>query len=351
MNVTNVTGQADGSCQVEPQHMFVPVVVCLVLMLGLFLNIFSMWVFWCRTPQWKAGTVLQFHLAISDVIVCPLAPLIVVYFVQEQQQILTRPICWLKIILITVHFYGSILFLTLISIHRYVSVVYHSQDSRMKQKDFVQKLCLAVWVAMLLNGMLSAFLLDSNSTTENITLCSAFHLGQNTDLYFAFNFIIIVLGFLIPFTVLVVCYSRLVRSVSGISVCHQKGKLIKSKSRKMVTICLVIFGLCFMPTNVIRIVTIVVKKWFPNKCTILLHVETAYYVAWIFSLVNCCLDPLIYCFASQKFTKALRSSLRKIGVGVRTARQDIEQDSGLTTHIDPAAGTIKRETMAFTDTL
>ncbi|XP_026866696.1 lysophosphatidic acid receptor 6-like [Electrophorus electricus] len=345
MNNTNL-------CAVKQQHMFTAVLFCLVLLLGLFLNVFSMWVFCCRMPEWKAGTVLQFHLAISDVIVCPLGPVIVLYFAQGKYfwDTFWRVTCRLKIILMTVHFYGSIFFLTLISIHRYVSVVYHHQDSRMKQKDFVHKLCLGVWVAVFLKGILLVSFFDSSSNNGNITICLYIHQGQTTEMCFAINFILVIFGFLIPFTVSVVCYSRLVWSVSGISVCHPKGKLIKRKSHKMVTACLVIFGLCFMPMNVVRIAMVVVKFFFPKNCDLLDGVEVAYFVTWIVSLINCSLDPLIYCFASQKFTKAVRSSLRKIRVHIQTARQDAEEDSGLTTHVRPATGTITGKRMTMTDT-
>lgn len=320
------------SCPVVSQDISIAVLLCLVLLLGLFLNIFSVWVFIRRIPKWKSGTILQFHLAISDAIICPLAPFIAVYFAQGGNWPFGSLMCRIKIALLTVHFYGSILFLTLISIHRYMSVVCHSQGSCMKQKDFVKKLCAGVWLFVLIKGAVYISLLDI-SKVGNHTLCLSIHQRENTEVYFAINFILLIPGFLVPFSISLFCYIRLARSVSSINVCHQKGKLIKSKSHKMVAVCLVIFGLCFLPMNVVRTVVVVVKKYFGSNCDLLVQVETAYYVSWILSSSNCCLDPLIYCFSSQNFTKAIRSSLRKIGVRMQAPHEDQERDSALNTHI------------------
>ncbi|XP_053084720.1 lysophosphatidic acid receptor 6 [Pangasianodon hypophthalmus] len=347
MNYANgSSSDATTACSVESQPAPISVLICLVLGLGLLLNIFSMWVFKYRTPEWKSGTVLQFHLAVSDLMLCPLAPFLTVYFALGQWPFGSL-MCRLKIILLVTHFYGSIFFLTLISIHRYISVVYHSQEFRMKQKDFVKKLCVGVWAVVLIKGVVCSLVLDT-STEGNRTLCLSIHQETYIEVYFFTNFTLLLPGFLIPFTISLVCYSRLVRSMSGINICHQKGKLMKSKSLKMVAVCLLIFGLCFTPVNVIRTIIVVVKKFYPTHRCLLLQIETSYYVSWILSSANCCLDPLIYCFASQNFKTAFRSSLRKIGVRFQTAREDIEHDSALTTHVNPTLRTIQKGNMSIT---
>ncbi|XP_066510972.1 2-oxoglutarate receptor 1-like [Hoplias malabaricus] len=343
-NMTEDTIDASGSCKgnmtedttYPSQNISIAVLLCLVLLLGLLLNLFSMWVFMRRMPKWKPGTILQFHLAISDAVICPLAPFIAVYFAQGGNWPFGSLMCRLKIVLLTVHFYGSIIFLTLISIQRYVCVVYHNQDSCWKQKYFVKRFCAGVWLAVLIKAIVCSMLLDI-SCVGNHTVCLSIHQAKNIEVYFIINFILLFPGFLLPFTISLYCYIRLAQSVSSLNDCHQQGRLIKSKSHRMVAICMVIFGICFLPMNVVRTVVVVVKKYFANNCGLLLHVETAYYVSWILSSANCCLDPLIYCFSSKNFTRAIHSSLRKIGARIQTPGQVQEQDSAINppiTHYD-----------------
>ncbi|KAJ7994009.1 hypothetical protein DPEC_G00261500 [Dallia pectoralis] len=111
-------GSLSESCQIQPQHVSITVFLLLVFVVGLVLNVFSVWVFCCRVPKWSSGTVLQFHLALSDVIVTPVAPLMATYFLMDSHWVFGSFMCKLKIVLLIIHFYGSILFLTLISIHR-----------------------------------------------------------------------------------------------------------------------------------------------------------------------------------------------------------------------------------------
>ncbi|XP_073807853.1 P2Y purinoceptor 2-like [Danio rerio] len=313
MNSSNVTSEI---CPIRPQHISIPVLYCLVFLVGFLLNVFSLWVFTCRTSEWKSGTVLQFHLAVCDVIICPMAPFMAVYY-HTSNWLFGRALCRLKIALIISHISSSILFLTSISIHRYVAVVRFNRDSYMNQKDFVQKLCIAIWVVALTKGTALAAILDT-SIVNNHTLCLSFHQGQYIDIYIMVNFIIVIPALLLAFTVSAICYSLVVRSMSRLDTSHDSGRAIKSKSRKMVAVCLAIFVICFTPMNVVRSFGLVVKKYFPHECSLLSGVETAYYATWILTGANCCLDPIIYCFSSKKFSKNFLIS--HISMRLQTAR-------------------------------
>ncbi|KAM6965366.1 P2Y purinoceptor 2-like [Aplochiton taeniatus] len=305
----NSTGQnynASGSCMAEPQHISISVFLCLVLLLGFLLNSFSLWVFCCRMPQWSTGTVLQFHLALSDAIVTPTAPMMAAYFAMGNHWPFGRFMCQLKISLLSSHFYGSIIFLTLISFHRYMAVVNFNRRSRMKDKKFVQRLCGGVWLLLLIKSLVYCVLLPSSKEGTN-NQCLTIHQKNLTNLYFTINFFIFIFGFLLPFSVSAVCYSRLASLVSCLNINTSKGLAVKVKSQRMIGVCLLIFGLCFLPLNVVRTIGVVIKKYFPNECHTLLNLETAYYVSLIFAGVNCCLDPLLYCFGSQTFCNSFQS--------------------------------------------
>ncbi|XP_043096407.1 lysophosphatidic acid receptor 6 [Puntigrus tetrazona] len=303
-------------CPIRSQNISISVLIFLTFLMGLLLNVFSLWVFTFRTPEWTSSTVLQFHLAISDVLMCPMGPFMATYY-HTANWLFGSTLCKLKIALITFHIYSSILFLTLISIHRYVAVVRYNQDSCMNRKGFVQKICFGVWLLVLVKGSALAAVLDT-STVGNHTLCLSIHQGKYTDLYFIVNFTILIPGLLLAFTVSAICYTLLVRSMARLDTSHDSGQAIKSKSRKMVAVCLAIFVVCFTPMNAVRSVGLVIKKFFPHKSCLLLEVETAYYVSWILAGANCCLDPIIYCFSCQKFTKTFHIPFRKIGLRLKS---------------------------------
>ncbi|XP_070759969.1 P2Y purinoceptor 2 [Enoplosus armatus] len=295
-----------GSCLGKTQHVSITTLLCLVFFLGFLLNTFSLWVFCCRLHCWTTGTTLQFHLALSDAIATPVTPMMAVYFAMGNDWPFGRFLCQVKITLLSLHFYGSTIFLTLISIHRYTAVVHFNKSSCMKRKGFVRKLCAGVWSLLLTQALIYSFILPPSKEGSN-SQCLSIHQKNLTDTYFVINFILFILGFLLPFLVSAVCYSRLANTLTRLNISTAKGLKVKVKSQRMIGVCLVIFGLCFLPLNMVRTVGVVLKKYYPRQCNVLQQIETAYYASWILAGVNSCLDPLLYCFGSQNFRDAFQS--------------------------------------------
>ncbi|XP_063049786.1 P2Y purinoceptor 2 [Engraulis encrasicolus] len=300
---------AASDCSPAVKHVSLAVCLSLVFLVGLCLNCFSLFVFCSRIREWNAGTVLQFNLALSDSLATPATIMVAVYFAKNSWPF-GWFMCQVKIALLSTHFYGSILFLMLISIHRYVMVVHFNRHSLMKQKAFVKKLCGGIWTLLLMNGVIFASLLPSSSTEDHSTQCLSIFQKEHTVTLFAINFLLFAVGFLLPFSVSAACYVRLARSVSQISTNTGHGSAVKSKSLRMIGICLVIFGLCFLPMNIIRTVGVVMKMFHSDRCDALQRLEIAYYASWVLAGVNGCLDPLIYFFGTRNFRKTLSKSLR-----------------------------------------
>lgn len=302
LNTTNSTFH----CQGENQHFALTFFLCLVFFIGFLLNIFSLWVFCCRFPCWTSGTTLQFHLALSDAIATPVTPMMAVYFAMGNDWPFGRFLCQVKIALLSSHFYGSTIFLTLISIHRYTTVVHFNRSCCIKRKAFVRKLCGFVWGLLLIQALIFAFLLPPSKEKGN-SHCLSIHQRNLTDFYFIINFFLFIFGFLLPFSVSAVCYSRLANKLTNLKSDTAKGLKVKLKSQRMIGVCLLIFGVCFLPLNVVRTLGVVLKKFYPRECSLLQQIETTYYTTWILAGVNSCLDPVLYCFGSQNFRDAFHS--------------------------------------------
>ncbi|XP_030579688.1 P2Y purinoceptor 2-like [Archocentrus centrarchus] len=315
------SSNASGLCLAESQHVSITILLCLVFFIGFLLNTFSLWVFCCRLSCWTSGTMLQFHLALSDAIATPVTPMMAVYFAMGNNWPFGQFLCQVKIALLSSHFYGSTIFLTLISIHRYAAVVHFNRSSCIKRKEFVRKLCVGVWSVLLTQSLIFAFTLPTTKEGSN-SQCLSIHQTKLTESYFVINFILFVFGFLLPFFVSAVCYGRLANTLTRLNISTAKGLRVKVKSQRMIGVCLVIFGLCFLPLNVVRTLGVILKKYYPQQCHVLLQIETAYYTTWILAGVNSCLDPLLYCFGSQNFRDAFQSF--RIGQGDIQNRSDSE---------------------------
>ncbi|XP_055017754.1 P2Y purinoceptor 2-like [Boleophthalmus pectinirostris] len=295
-----------GICLPSAEHMSIPVLMCLVFFMGFLLNVFSLWVFCCRMSSWSTGTILQFCLALSDALGAPVTPLIAVYFAMGNDWPFGKVLCTVKIALLSSQFYGSTIFLTLISFHRYKVVVHFNKSSRMKDKSFIKKLCAGVWLFLITHSLVYGFGVPATKEGE-VTHCFSFSQVSLKNSFFIIGCVLVSVGFLIPLSISATCYFRVKNALTCLNNITAKSLKVKLKSQRMIQMCLIIFIICFLPMNVIRTTAIFMMKFYPEHCHVLHQLQTAYYVSWIIAGLNCFLDPLLYCFGSQNFRDAFPS--------------------------------------------
>ncbi|XP_078406415.1 P2Y purinoceptor 4-like [Cetorhinus maximus] len=297
-------------CKSEKLGAFIPIFLSLVFSMGFILNSISLWIFWFCIKKWSAGMVLQFNLALADAIITPAAPFMIVYFSLSHWPF-GQFLCQLKVFLLSANMYGSIYFLTLISIHRYFTVVHCTKKSILKEKKFVKIICAGVWVLLFAQGFPFFFVLK---TTEmnNTTHCLSIYQNELVVLYFVWNTVILFTGCIIPFFASIICYTLLASFIVKLNSNQLNRKNMKMKSMQMILVSLAIFMICFLPVHVSRTFGITLQFLYPDQCQSLSIVELVYYKCLALSSSNCCLDPLLYFFASKKFKESLSSIVSSI---------------------------------------
>ncbi|KAM3910540.1 P2Y purinoceptor 4-like [Leptodactylus fuscus] len=297
---TNFTG-----CQPQEINPFIPIFLSFIFFIGFVLNCISLWIFWFRVKQWNSTVILQFNLALADAIITPAAPLIIIYSLTDHWTFGTF-LCQFKVFLLSTHMYGSIYFLTIISIHRYFSVARNVKRVALTTKPFITKLCLIVWGCLLVQGIPFFFVLQT-SKVHGVTKCLSFHQTEQAVLFFVWNWVILFSGLLIPFTITLVCYSLLSRYILKVNPMNTLTNVMVSKSVQTIFVSLIIFIICYIPVHITRTMGVTIILFFPSMCTLLENVEVAYYITWMLSGTNCCMDPILYCYASDRFKHTFTS--------------------------------------------
>ncbi|XP_061460468.1 P2Y purinoceptor 2-like [Rhineura floridana] len=305
MNTTNTT-----QCQPWELHLAIPVLWGILSVGGLVFNSISLWIFWFTIKRWNSSIMLQFNLALVDVIVLPVTPLMVTYFSLGNHWPFGQFICQFQVFLLSTHLYGSIYFLMLISIHRYQVVVHYNAKSLWRQKSFLKKLVLVFWAFLILQGLPLFFFLRTAVIDKSIK-CLSIYQSKLAYLYLAYRVFLGVVCFLIPFGICLTSYAMLGAYIAQISQANLRGRVMKTKSRQMITITMVIFTVCFAPLHICQTVGVIVRYYW-TSCTLRYCVEIAYYVSLVFSMASCCLDPFIYNFANEKFHKSFSNSLTRL---------------------------------------
>ncbi|XP_044124801.1 P2Y purinoceptor 4-like [Bufo gargarizans] len=185
--MVNTSGNFTG-CQPQPISIFIPIFLSVIFFLGFVLNCISLWIFWFRIKQWNSTVILQFNLAISDAIITPAAPLIIIYSLTDHWTFGTF-FCQFKVFLLSTHMYGSIYFLTLISIHRFFTVAHNVKRMALTRKTFTTRLCLIVWGFLGLQGFPFFFVLKT-SEVHGVTKCLSIHQDNQAVLFFIWNWVV-----------------------------------------------------------------------------------------------------------------------------------------------------------------
>ncbi|XP_069098635.1 P2Y purinoceptor 4-like [Pleurodeles waltl] len=289
-------------CHSQVLHPFIPTLLTIIFVFGFILNTASLWIFWFHIKKWSSGMVLQFNLALTDAIITLAAPMMITYFFLGNHWPFGNFLCQLNVFFMSTHLYGSIYFLALISIHRYVAIVRHHKKSRFKRKSFIINICVAGWLILFFQGFVFFFSLRT-TVVDNTIKCLNIHQSDMVHLFFYWNMLYLFPSFLLPFAISLTCYVRLVFFVSKMTSNSLRGQVMRTRSIQIITVSLVIFAICFLPIHISRTLGVIIK-YFSISCNLLHKVETSYYISWVFTSANCCLDPLLYIFSTEMFYKS-----------------------------------------------
>ncbi|NXJ74972.1 PAR2 protein, partial [Trogon melanurus] len=193
--------------------------------------------------------------------------------------------------------YSSILFLTCIGLERYISVVHPFLWKGSSCTRGKAGICVGIWLVVGLS--MSPLLLHTQTkhiSSLNITTCHDF-LEEEEHMALVNYFLILVgLGFGLPFILVTISYSCILARllVKG----RHHGQVVR-----VLALVLIVFILCFTPSNVLLFMHYVLEVKGCNNITYIL-----YTLALVLSAFNNCFDPFIYFYVSQDFRSWVRNA-------------------------------------------
>ncbi|MBN3279634.1 RL3R1 protein, partial [Polyodon spathula] len=200
--------------------------------------------------------------------------------------------------------YTSVFFLTAMSVTRYCSV------SSAIKPPALHGHCAARWISFLI--WLVAFLatvptvafttLDTVGSDQACLL----RLPGNGFWLAMYHLQKIVLGFLIPLAIILICYLLLLRFLKQqhLNYIHPERQ---NKVTKSVMIVVFSFFICWLPNHVITFWGVLVKLLEVDNVAYNIVHTYVFPVTICLAHTNSCLNPLIYCLMRKEFRKALKN--------------------------------------------
>ncbi|XP_072255378.1 proteinase-activated receptor 1-like [Pyxicephalus adspersus] len=250
----------------------------------------------------KPAVVYMLNLAIADVFFISVLPFYIVYRYCGNNWVLGEGMCRFVTATFYCNMYCSILLMTSISVDRFLAIVYPVRSLSWRTVNRAWLVCGIIWVISLASTV--PLLINKQTLSVPVLHITTCHDNQDVEVlrnyYFYYFIALISLFFFFPLCITVFCYIGIIRCLSRFDRTHKRLRAIV-----LTVIVLCVFVLCFGPTNVIH---------FTHYLQLYYYSDASLYSAYILcvgiSSISCCLDPLIYYFASSQCQRYVYSLLR-----------------------------------------
>ena len=317
----------NGSCVEDGQNCSIsefkrsvfPAVYLLIFVIGLSANLISLCLFlkmWRTQRTLSSVNLFIVNLLLSDLMLICTLPFRASYYINNSNWVFGDVICRLMSYVFYVNMYGSIYFLMVLSVIRYVAINKPFTYMRQQNYRYTWLSCLSIWLLVSLASIPKLF--SGTKQSEDKVMCLEL-LNPKADLLntiIIMNYGALLFGFLIPFLVLLVCYlfvvHRLLRH-NNVTTHRQQYK----KAGSLAIIVLFIFLVCFLPYHVARTIFLQ-AEWdlctsgTRGSCGYITGVRKAAVITHCLAAANSCLDPLLYFIVGENFRKFWRKSKRQI---------------------------------------
>ncbi|KAJ7999819.1 hypothetical protein DPEC_G00198370 [Dallia pectoralis] len=332
VNHTTTEVRSNQSCSPDDEvfkYRAYTVTYLLVFPIGFLTNSGALFVFLRLTPKRSASSILMTNLALSDTFFSLTLPLRLMYYFRGAQWDLPDWMCRLCVFCFYLNLYTSVLFLTGLSVLRWLAVMKPLHHRVLATPLRASLACLCIWLFVGLSSV--PFLFWGTKERKGQIRCfepPKWALGTIC----ALNYVGLTFGFLIPFGIILVCYGFIIRrltsttaSLQGLtgnltanqlcnreSQTHNRGRLRRrARSLRLVAVVICTFLLCFLPYHVARTLHLhaMVGNW---DCVVTRALQRGLVVTLCLAAANSVMNPLLYYCAGESFrTTVRRASIRR----------------------------------------
>ncbi|XP_060642111.2 chemerin-like receptor 1 [Anolis sagrei] len=293
-------------------HLLAVVIYSIAFLLGVIGNGLVIFVTGFRMKR-TVNTVWFLNLAIADFVFTFFLPLSATYLALGFHWPFGKVLCKLSSTVAFLNMFASVFLLTIISMDRCVSVVCPVWGQNYRTPQLASLVAVGIWAAALVLSSPYLVFRDTrpSPSEENITHCynnfalsDDFQSEEADELsehrHQAMVLTRFVVGFLVPFTIILICY--------GIIMARLKGNRLTRSSRpfKIMVAVVLAFFICWFPYHFFSFLEMSVSTVTP-WLEMVLMVGTS--LASGLAYFNSCLNPFLYVFVGQDFREKLRMSV------------------------------------------
>lgn len=280
------------------------ILYCLVFFLSLMGNSLVLWVLVKYESLESLTNVFILNLCLSDLVFSFLLPLWALVY--HWGWVLGDFFCKLSNMIFSISLFSSIFFLTIMTIHRYLSVVSPLSSLRVYTLQCRVLVTTAVWAVSILSSIPDAIFHKVFYHPEYSSEPSKCDYSE-LKWYLASVYQHIVF-FLLSMGIILFCYVEILRTLF-----RSRSKRHHRTVRLILTIVLAHF-ISWAPYNLILFLQTLLKLKIIQSCKAYWQLDYALLICRNFAFSHCCFNPVLYVFVGVKFRRHLKSLLQHFGL-------------------------------------
>ncbi|NXD82991.1 SUCR1 protein, partial [Halcyon senegalensis] len=289
---------------------YLPTMYSLEFILGFIGNTIAVFGYIFCLKNWKSCNIYLFNLSLSDLLFLCTLPILVNSYSRDQWA-KTSILCHSNRFLLHANLYSSILFLTIISIDRYMIIKHPFREHFLQKRKTALIVCVTIWIGVILELLPLMYFLEP-LTPANSYRCLDYASSGDPTKSLIYSLFLTVFGFLIPLLIMCCFYVKMVLFLKGRSE-HLSSLLTLEKPLTLVVLTMVFFSLLFTPYHIMRNVRLAsrIPALEVSACTQGL-INTAYIITRPIAFLNSAINPVFYFLMGDQFREMLMAKIRQL---------------------------------------
>lgn len=328
-------------------HGFTMFIYFVAFFLGVTGNGLVIWITGFKMKR-TVNTVWFLNLAIADFIFTFFLPLSISYIALGFHWPFGKFLCKLNSTVAFLNMFASIFFLMVISIDRCISVIMPVWSQNHRTPRLAIFIALAVWAASLIVSLPYFIFRTTDLKEPNGTVINCYNdFGLDHDETYAvgirkYSAVIwarFVIGFFLPFSVIVICYITIAIRLS------RNRLATSSKPFKIIIAVIVCFIICWFPYHVFSFLelAVYVREDCPGKLQ-----SIGVPITSSLAFINSCVNPILYVFVGRDFKEKFRTSILAMLENAFT--EEASQATNNTAMKSKSSSTVESQTRSMVET-
>ncbi|KAM6122441.1 succinate receptor 1 [Pterocles gutturalis] len=273
--------------------------------------------------NWKSGNIYLFNLSLSDLLFLCTLPILVSSY-SRQQWAKDSVLCHSNRFLLHANLYSSILFLTAISIDRYMLIKFPFREHFLQKRKSALVVSVAIWIGVILELLPLMYFLEP-ATAANNYKCLDYASSGDAVKSLIYSVLLTVFGFLIPLVTMCCFYVKMVLFLKSRSE-QLSSALALEKPLALVVLAMVIFSVLFTPYHVMRNVRLASRIAALNVSACAQDViNTIYIITRPIAFLNSAINPVFYFLMGDHFREMLMAKIRQLWSRLTTTNRQMTE--------------------------